>query len=167
MLLMKRLFTIAFLLFACKLYAQNYTQDAGVRFGEYFTATYRHYQDNDQALEGMLNLGKRGMTVGILKEYFQPLSGHVSDNLYFEYGFGAHVGFRSVYKYKILNRTYVLDENRVTPLLGINGLVGLEYRFHEFPFVIGVDVKPYFEYSIIQIFSMYLHSVGISLKYKF
>lgn len=165
---MKKIYTLAsLLLISSAILAQNYTRDAGVRFGEFFTATYRQYQEDDQALEGMLNLGRRGMTVTVMKEYFQPLSGRVSDNLYFEYGFGAHAGFRSVNRYQVLNRTYVLEENRVTPLIGINGLIGLEYRFAEFPFVLGVDVKPYFEYSIIQIFSLYLHSFGISLKYKF
>ena len=107
------------------------------------------------------------MTITVLKEYFQPLSGRVSDNLFFEYGFGAHAGFRNIKKYKVFHRTYILEERTFTPLLGIDGLVGLEYRFPEFPFVISVDAKPYFEYSVIQIFSIYLHSIGVSLKYKF
>lgn len=164
---MRKIVTLALLLFPAVLFAQHYTRDAGLRIGDFFTATYRQYQDDDQALEGMLNLGRRGMTVALLKEFFQPLPGRGYDNLYFEYGFGAHVGFRSVNRYQVLNRTYVLEENRVTPLIGVNGLIGLEYRFSEFPFVLGVDVKPYFEYSIVEIFSLYLHSFGISLKYKF
>lgn len=155
-------------LFTCKLYAQNYTRDAGIRIDNSFYATYRQYQDDDQALEGMLCMRRNGITLAIMKEYFQPfVARHVSENLYFEYGFGAHIGFRVMRKYKVLNRTYVLEERRFNPLLGINGLVGLEYRFPEFPFVVGVDIKPYFEYSVVQIFDLYLHSVGVSIKYKF
>lgn len=164
---MRKIFTLAFIFAPSFLLAQNYTRDAGLRFGEFFTATYRQYQEDDQALEGMLNLGRRGMTATVLKEYFKPLPGRGYDNLFFTCGFGAHAGFRSVNRYRVLNRTYVLEENRVTPLIGIDGMIGLEYRFAEFPFVLGLDVKPYFEYSVVQIFSLYLHSFGISLKYKF
>jgi hypothetical protein len=69
--------------------------------------------------------------------------------------------------YQVLNRTYVLDEKQFTPLLGVDGGVGLEYRFAEFPVVMAVDWRPYFEYSTTQIFSIYLQSVGLSLKYRF
>ncbi|MBN1158732.1 MAG: hypothetical protein JXA61_05075 [Bacteroidales bacterium] len=164
---MLRTAILILLLATGKLYAQNYTRDAGARVGDGFSVTYRQYQEHDQALEGMLFLGRNGMTVTILKEYFRPLTKNISDYLFFEYGFGAHAGFRNVFKYRVLNRTYVFEEGKFTPLLGINGLAGLEYRFPEFPFVVSVDVKPYFEYSVIQIFSIYLHSIGISLKYKF
>jgi len=55
----------------------------------------------------------------------------------------------------------------IHPLLGIDGLVGVEYRFPEFPALISLDMRPYFEYSTIQIFSIYLQSIGISFKYRF
>jgi hypothetical protein len=147
--------------------AQNYTRDAGIRLGDYFSATYRQYQGEDQALEGMLFLGRNGMTFTVLKEFFQPAFNLRSPYLYFEYGYGAHVGYRYYNHYVIFNRTYELDKYTFTPLLGIAGYVGLEYRFPEFPFVIGMDAKPYFEFSTTQIFSIYLQSIGISLKYKF
>ena len=68
---------------------------------------------------------------------------------------------------KFLSRTYELEDFRFTPLLGLDGLIGLEYRFPEFPLLISVDAKPYFEYSTIQIFSIYLQSIGFSIKYRF
>jgi hypothetical protein len=147
--------------------AQNYTRDAGIRLGDYFSATYRQFIEEDEAVEGMLFFGRQGASITILKEYFQPTLGHISEYLYFQYGYGAHLGFRYTDHYKVMNRTYALNEYRFTPLLGINGLVGLEYRFPAFPFVVSVDLKPYFEYSTIQIFSIYLQSAGISIKYKF
>jgi hypothetical protein len=147
--------------------AQNYTRDAGVRVGDYFSATCRQFVEEDQALEGILFIGRHGMTITVLKEFFQPALGHISENLYFQYGYGPHLGFRYTDHYKVLNRSYQLEEYRFTPLLGINGLVGLEYRFSEFPILISIDLRPYFEYSTIEIFSMYLQSVGVSLKYRF
>jgi hypothetical protein len=147
--------------------AQNYTREAGVRVGDFFSATYRQYIEEDQAAEGIMFIGRHGMTFTALKEHFQPALGNISENLYFQYGYGAHLGFRYTDHYKVMNRTYQLEDYRFTPLLGIDGLIGLEYRFPEFPFLISVDYRPYFEYSTIQIFSIYLQSIGISIKYRF
>jgi hypothetical protein len=147
--------------------AQHYTRDGGIRIGDSFTATIRQHSDDEQALEGLLYIGRGGMTITILKEYFKPALSQISGNLFFMYGFGAHVGYRNMDHYEVFNRTYRLDEWRFTPLLGIDGLVGVEYRFPEFPALISLDMRPYFEYSTIQIFSIYLQSIGISFKYRF
>ena len=164
---MKLLLPVAFIFMVFESHAQNYTRDTGIRFSEFITITYRQYQDYDQALEGMLHAGRHRLTFTVMKEYFQPFTARVSDNLFFIYGFGGHAGFGIYDHYRIINRVYVLDENHFTPLLGVDGLVGLEYRFREFPFLIGIDIKPNFEYSIIQYFSLYVSNVGFSLKYKF
>jgi len=156
-----------FLLTCGTLTAQHYTRDAGIRLGDYFSASYRQYLDDEKALEGILFFGRHGITVTAMKEYFQPAFGHVSEYLFFQYGFGAHVGYRYIDKYKVFNRTYRLEKYTFTPLIGVDGMAGLEYRFREFPVTIGTDIRPYFEYSTIQIFSIYLQSVGISIKYKF
>jgi hypothetical protein len=147
--------------------AQNYTRDAGVRVGDFFSATYRQHIEDDLAAEGIMFIGRHGMTITVMKVHFQPALGNISENLYFQYGYGAHLGFRYTDHYKVLNRTYQLEDYRFTPLLGIDGLIGLEYRFSEFPFLLSVDFRPYFEYSTIQVFSIYLQSAGISIKYRF
>jgi hypothetical protein len=131
------------------------------------SAGYRQFVDENQAIEGMVSGSSRGLKITIMKEHFQQTLGHVSGNLYFQYGYGVHVGFRYINHYKVLNRTYALDDYRFTPLLGLDGMVGIEYRFPDFPFIVGMDIKPFFEYSTIQIFNLYLNSVGISIKYRF
>jgi hypothetical protein len=164
---MRRILLAIGLFITCTVCAQNYTRDAGVWVGDYFTASGRMYLEEDKAVEGMLFIGRRGMTIAIMKEHFEPAFGHLSDYLFFEYGYGAHFGFRYTDHYKVFNRTYQLDDYRMSPLLGVDGLVGLEYRFPEFPFLVSLDIKPYFEYSTIQIFSIYIQSVGFSIKYRF
>jgi hypothetical protein len=147
--------------------AQNYTRDAGIRVGDYLSASYRIYSEDDQAIEGLLFFGRKGITFTIMKEHFQPALGHISEYLYFTYGYGAHLGFRYLDHYKVLSRTVQYDDYRLTPLLGLDGIIGVEYRFPEFPFMVSLDAKPYFEFSTIQIFSIYLQSVGFSIKYRF
>jgi hypothetical protein len=158
---------VAGLLISGLMNAQNYTRDAGLRVGDYFTLSYRQFIEEDMAVEGLLFFGRNGVTVTVLKEMFQPALGHISDNLYFQYGFGAHIGYRYTDRYKVLNRTYQLTDYRFSPLLGIDGMAGFEYRFPDFPVIVGVDIRPYFEYTTIQIFSLYLQSIGISIKYRF
>lgn len=164
---MKKTLLLFGMIFAGSACAQNYTRDAGLRLGDVFTITYRQQMDDDQAMEGFVSVGRGGMTFTVLKEYFVPTLSHLSENLYFQYGFGAHVGFRNMDHYRVLNRTYELDDWTVSPLLGLDGMIGIEYRFPDLPVLISLDVKPYFEYSITQIFGLYLQSFGISMKYRF
>lgn len=164
---MRNVLMVIGLLLASTLCAQNYTRDAGIRGVDYLSITGRQFSEDNEALEGMLFIGRHGMTFTILKEYFTPAFRRFSENMFFEYGFGAHIGFRYMDSYQVLNRRYILDDQKFTPLLGIDGLIGLEYRFPEFPIILSTDFKPYFEYSTIQIFSIYLKSIGISIKYRF
>jgi hypothetical protein len=147
--------------------AQNYTRDVGLRIGDNLSATYRIHLSDNQAFEGIFYGGKHGSTFTILKEHFQPALGQISENLYFTYGYGAHAGLRYINNYRILNRVYDLGDYRVNPVLGIDGMIGLEYRFPDLPLLMSIDTKPYFEYSTIQIFSLYLQSIGFSIKYRF
>ncbi|MFO7370530.1 MAG: hypothetical protein R6X09_09700 [Bacteroidales bacterium] len=165
---MRSILLFAAVFFTCIMTnAQNYTRDAGVRIGDYISASCRQFSSEDEALEGILFIGRQGFTFSIMKEHFEPALGNISDNLFVQYGYGAHIGLRRTDHYQVLNRTYRLEDETITPLLGVDGLIGIEYRFPEFPFLIGFDFKPYFEFSTIQVFSIYLQSFGMSIKYRF
>lgn len=152
----------------CDICAQNYTRDAGMRFGDYlFSASYRQFMDDENAAEAIVSAGRRGAIMTLLREYSKPTLGHVSENFYFIYGFGAHAGFRYANRYRVINRVYHLDNYKFMPLLGLDGLLALEYRAPNFPGILSIDFKPFFEYSNIQIFSIYLNSIGFSFKYRF
>jgi len=76
--------------------AQNYTRDCGFRLGDQFSAGYRQFLDDEQAIEGMFSVGRRGVRITLLKEHSWPALGHISENLFFKYGYGAHAGFRYI-----------------------------------------------------------------------
>ena len=42
-----------------------------------------------------------------------------------------------------------------------------KYRFEEFPLIVGLDIKPFFEFSTRQIFRLYLPDIAFALKYRF
>jgi hypothetical protein len=164
---MKILFLLILAFIAFELSAQNYTRDVGFRVGDFFSAGYRQFLEDDNALEGIISGGRKGAKLTVLKEHSIPALGRISENLHFTYGYGAHAGFRYMDRYKVLNRTYALDEYRFMPLIGLDGLIAVEYRFAELPFIMSFDLMPYFEYSSIQIFNLYLNNLGFSIKYRF
>jgi hypothetical protein len=155
------------LLLSMQLEAQHYTRDAGVRGGAFPAVCYRQYADDYHYSEVMLSLSRNAVRVSFLKEFAQPALQELSENLVFVYGFGAHSGFSRMDHYRMLNRTYFFNDYRFSPVFGIDGYLGLEYRFTEFPFFIGLDVKPFFEFSTTQFFSLFLNDMAFILKFKF
>ena len=155
------------LLLSLQMKAQHYTRDAGVRGGIFPAVCYRQYTDESHYSEVMLSLSRNAIRATFLKEIARPALQEFSENLVFVYGFGAHSGFSRADHYQILNRTYFFNDYRFSPLFGIDGYLGLEYHFPEFPFYIGLDVKPFFEFSTTQFFSLFLNDMAFTLKIKF
>ncbi len=56
---------------------------------------------------------------------------------------------------------------KLSPLLGIDAYAGIEYRFESIPAVIGVDMKPFFEFSLYQFYKMNLWDMALTAKYRF
>ena len=147
--------------------AQHYTRDAGMRGGLFPGICYRQYSSDTKYSEVMLSLGKNAIRVNFLKEFVMPAFPGFSPNLHFIYGFGAHSGFSSSDHFRVLNRTYFYNNTRFSPVFGVDGYLCLEYCFHKVPFLIGIDLKPFFEYSTNQYFNLSLHDTALNLKFKF
>lgn len=164
---MKTLILIAFLFSACSLYSQNYTRSVGVRGGGNPAITYRMFMNEEDSYEFYLARIPSGMSVSVLKQHFVPRSMGLSDNLFFGYGFGAHIGFNYTNTYDYLFATYYLKRKLFAPIFGFDGYVGLEYRAREFPVVFGLDAKPYFEFSTVRIFKLNILNAAFTIKYRF
>lgn len=147
--------------------AQNYTRDAGVRAGFLINATYRQYNNDESFLEMMAGFNHNTLSYTVLKEFSKPALTEFSPNLQFIYGFGLHAGITRKIKYQVLTRTYYYDEYRISPVFGVDGYIGLEYWFPEIPFIVGIDFKPFFEFSTIQYFNINLFDTALTLKFKF
>lgn len=165
---MKYFYCIVFCaLLACPVYSQNYTQDAGIRVGEGFMVSYRHFFKDDYAVEIIGGFRDRGMRITGLKEYFRPVLTHRSDNFRFVYGYGVHTGFTYTNSHRFLHREFKYEEWKASPIFGVDGLVGIEYRFPDMPLVVSADMKPFFEYSLYRYFKLDLAELSISVKYRF
>lgn len=129
----------------------DYNTGIGVRFGGWETGlTVKHFMKDGAAIEGILSSGwnYRGTRITGLYEWQKSISG--VNGLYWFIGVGAHLGLYSerywyagdckdgMYEYK--GKWYRCDGTRA--VIGIDGIIGLEYRFPQIPFTIGVDLKP-------------------------
>jgi hypothetical protein len=128
---------------------------------------YRQYTDENNYSEVMAGVGRHAFRVTYLKEHARPTLQGFSPNMVFVYGFGGHTGIERINKYQILTRTYFYDHYRYSPLLGMDGYLGLEYRFARLPVIGGIDVKPFFEFSVNQFFALHLFDTSLIFKIKF
>ncbi len=147
--------------------AQNYTRDVGIRAGYLVSASYRQYNNDDSYFEMMAGFNYHTLGFTVLKEFSKPAFIEFSPNLQFLYGYGIHAGITRKNKYEVFTRTYYYDDYRISPVFGVDGYIGLEYWFPEIPFIVGIDFKPYFEFSTIQYFNLNLFDSALTLKFKF
>jgi len=122
-----------------------YRNAFGVRIGETSGLTYNHIFGGGNAVEGILDFSP--YTVGITGLYEKYLNTGVAGlNLYL--GGGAHINSgnnrtRTYYFYRGVQYVYVDQPNYSA--VGVDGIVGIEYKFKPVPIALSLDVKPYFE----------------------
>lgn len=146
--------------------AQNYTRDAGARFGNGLSVTYRQFSRDTEAMELFVNFYDRGMRIGGMKQMFIPVLQQYSENFMLYYGYGVHAGFTYTNKYQVFNRIYTYDWT-FSPVFGMDGIFGLEYYFPDVPIMISTELRPYFEFSTTRYFMVRPINMSLSLKYRF
>ena len=147
--------------------AQDFPKAVGVRGGWTAGLTYRQFLDPTLAYEGILSFRNSGMQFTVLRQKFEPALQHISDDFFFTYGYGGHVGFLYSNSFKFLFREIHYDSNRFSPLIGVDGYLGIEYHFPTLPFQVGLDYKPFFDFSLYQFFHLGLGDTAFTLKYTF
>ena len=158
--------TILFLLICLGVSGQNYTRDAGIRFGNGISGTYRQFTKDDIAMELFLSYQDRSMRFGGQKQHFSSILEKYSENFKLYFGYGVHMGFSYTNKHKVFNREYNYEWT-FSPLFGIDGIVGLEYYFPEVPILVSAEMRPYFEFSTNRIFMIRPFNMSLSVKYRF
>ena len=81
------------------------------------------------------------------------------DRLNWYFGFGGHIGFWDGHDVKWAK------DNRSYTVIGIDGILGMEYNFNEIPINLSIDWKPVF--NIIGHSGFWGDSGGISIRYIF
>lgn len=118
--------------------AQDYKTGIGLRAGYPAGLTVKHFISSKTALEGILATQWRGFVITGLFEAHKQLAD--VNNLNWYYGFGAHVGFWN----GTSNRSYWMEPGTSYTVVGIDGILGLEYSFEDIPINLSIDWKPAF-----------------------
>lgn len=155
---MKKLLVIFGLIFifstAC-LISKNYNNAIGVRGLFDGGITYKQFVDNSKAFEVILSGGDKWFG---LTGFYQWHNATHAKQLEWYYGVGAHAIF--------------LEDNKNTPwkrntdtdlVLGLDGIVGLEYAFKEVPFVVSLDWNP--TLNLIGDTGVWLSRGSVSIRY--
>ena len=116
--------------------AQDYNTGVGLRLGFSNGLTVKHFLSQRSAVEGLLATRWRGFEItGLFEVHNQAFD---IERLNWYYGFGGHIGFWNGdnTKWGVVGTNYTI--------IGIDGILGIEYNFSEVPINIGLDWKPAF-----------------------
>jgi len=131
-------------LFVLDIKAQ-YSTAFGLRIGGTSGLDVKHFYKSSKAFEGIIGTFGNGISFTGLIEKYSPV--YNAQGLYVYYGGGAHLAIyngRSDH-YSYFGREINYYKNNDVGL-GINGIVGLEYRLPEdIPISISLDLKPFIE----------------------
>lgn len=159
---------IGLLFLVASLNAQNYTRAIGLRGGFSSGLVFRNYKQDFRAHEAVIGIHSNGMKITYLIEEYRPAHFKFADeNMWLLLGFGAHAGWHVTDHFDVFFTKYYYENRRMAPLLGVDGIIGLEYHLRELPLVFGFDYKPFFEFSTRQFFNLNISDAAFSIKYKF
>jgi hypothetical protein len=120
--------------------AQDYKTGIGARLGFDQGLTIKHFISQKSALEFLLATRWRGFEItGLYEAHNQAFN---AERLKWYIGFGGHVGF-----WNGDNTRGWGDPGVNYTVIGVDGILGLEYSFSEVPINIGLDWKPAYNFS--------------------
>ncbi|MCP4460055.1 MAG: hypothetical protein GY816_18830 [Cytophagales bacterium] len=167
----KILLSIVLLLPLC-LFGQDYERAAGVRLGHSSGITYKKYVVKTEAVEMILSGRNEGTQFTALYEFHKPMEVSFEDeSFFFYYGIGGHIGFE---RFDDLNKVLISNtplefvfEDKSYLAIGLDAIVGVEYRYLSVPMTIGFEVKPYFNFIGMRYTKSRFWDAGFSIKYIF
>ena len=112
--------------------SQSYQTALGVKVWDGGGISLKHFVSNNNALEGIGYFWNQGVRITGLYEIHGPISGAAGLKWYI--GPGAHIGF---YNTKFGDGSFI----------GIDGVLGLDYKFNGAPINISLDWQPSFEFG--------------------
>jgi hypothetical protein len=137
-------------LFSPTAHGQDYSNGIGLRLGGFTSGiTYQHIGASSGGFEGILSFGYRTFLLTGLYEKHESITG--SPGLSWFYGGGGHLGFfqDNGYLYWVRRDGRVLYAEQVgetATVFGIDGILGLDYKFNGAPINIGLDIKPFIDF---------------------
>ena len=151
------LLTIATLFSSQFAFSQDYRTAIGLRAGTTNGLTIKHFTKPKVALEAIISSRWRGLGfTGLIEGHTRAFD---VNRLNFFYGAGAHVYFWGEGK-----RGYSPYPDR-SSVVGLDGILGLEYNFREIPINVSLDWKPTYNFTVVDNF--WGDDAAVSIRYTF
>jgi hypothetical protein len=168
----KELLTVitGIILFPSFLSGQIVIQQAGFRLGYNSGIFYQMGSEAGNAeiaYNAMLSFRKNGLQFTGLKIVYETTFSGISPDLIFGWGYGGHLGFIYSDHVKFRGEDYYFYGERFSPLLGIDGFFTAEYRIHEIPVNVSLNVKPFVEFTAPSFVRIVPWDFAVSIAYVF
>lgn len=156
--MMKRTLTIMLLLVAITAgtHAQSYKSAIGLRGGDPFGVTFKTFISNINALELIVGSGYWGNEFAITGFYQWQQPTDWTPNLDWFIGPGAHLGFWNESS---------KEEYGTGVVIGVDGIIGLEYTLDDIPLNFSVGLGPTFQFTSGP--GWYYWNGGFAVRYVF
>lgn len=151
-------------------HSQDYKHAIGARVGLSSGITYEYNVDQFRGYRGMLSFREGGMQVTGMLQSTRPIYAKFTDKLYYYAGLGAHVGFtRYPPKRGFFSNPFRVPSSggRFAPVIGLDAIIGLEYRLNRAPISFCLDAKPFLELFGQTIFRFAFFDIGFTMKFTF
>ncbi|WP_192821951.1 hypothetical protein [Rufibacter sp. LB8] len=139
----------------------------GARVGGFSSGvSVKYFYRENVALEGVVgtNFGRKGFHLLGLYELHAPAFN--VRNLQWFYGAGAHVGsYKGRYYHERTYAGYNDSYDKTLTTMGIDGIVGLEYKIAEIPIQVSTDFKPFLDVNRDGLFL--LPDWSLTVRYSF
>lgn len=156
--MMKRTLTILLVIAALSFsaQAQSYKTALGLRGGDPSGVDFKAFISSTNALELIAGTGYFGHNFSITGFYQWQKPTGWTPNLDWYIGPGAHVGFWN---------DYYRDEYKTGVLVGVDGIVGLEYTLDDIPLNFAIGMGPTFQLTSGP--GWYYWNGGFAVRYVF
>jgi len=120
--------------------------------------SYRSFYTRNKAVEGIGFISLDGFQLTILNEKFTPFAN--AENLTWYMGYGGHFNLWSE-RYKLNNPSKSAGVD-----VGIDGMLGLDYKLKNTPINLSVDIQPAFNFVGASYFDLGWGGIGIRYTIK-
>ncbi len=146
------------------------TKQAGVRMGYRSGLFFQLTSEAGNAEIGynaLLSFSNNGIQLTGLRIVYETPLNDISPDLFFAWGYGGHAGFIYTDHFGYFGERYTFRGDRFCPVLGADGWIAAEYRFHDIPLNISLNLKPFVELTIPSFVKVIPGDLGISISYIF
>jgi len=163
-------FLILIIITSSNLNGQLATRQAGLRMGYRSGIFYQVSHEAGSAevgYNGLMSFNNSGLQLTGLKVIYENSLSNISPNLFFSWGYGGHVGFIYSDHLKFMGEDYYYPHDRFCPLIGVDGWLSAEYRIHDIPLNVSINLKPYVELTIPSFIRVVPWDFAFSIAYVF